>query len=185
VVLAASGVVLTSEHVVRDAGQIVVTLADGSERVAVGVAADDKLDLAVLRIVDIELRPLVPAFTSVNAGTPVVAVSACCRSEVECLRTGIVTNPAASLQNELDPMRTRQYGELIESTTELEQGFSGSPLVDKLGRFIGLNVAVVGALDRDTPRGYAIPFNDRVRDAVARLVAKVTATTVESREGQE
>jgi len=175
VIISADGVILTTAHVVRASREIVVTLADGSEHVVQEAALDENLDLAALRIAKIDLFSLDPVTASVDVGTPVVAVSAYCPGSEECLRTGVVTNPCKSLQDDLDPGRTRQYSELIESTTDLQPGYSGSPLVDLQARFVGVNVAVVDGQERDGPRGYAIPFNSAARDAIARLAAKVVA----------
>ena len=82
-------------------------------------------------------------------------------------RPGVVTRASASMQEELDPTGQRDYRRLIESTAELAPGFSGGPLLNAAGRLVGLNVAVSGAPgDR---RGYAIPFDARMGEVVARL----------------
>lgn len=84
-----------------------------------------------------------------------------------CVRTGVVTDTSASLQNELDPTQQRCYGRLIENTAQIEPGFSGGPLIDAAGRLIGLNVAVSGS--REGRRAYAIQLSQSVHQVVARL----------------
>lgn len=172
VVIAADGLILTNEHVVRGAGELHVILPDGTRRPVVRVAADRRLDLAVLRVVASDLPALTPTEAGLSAGTPVVAVG-WPRADGEAeLRTGVVVDPAASLQDVLDPTDTFDYARLIESTTALEPGFSGGPLLDMRGRLVGLNVAVRGA--GRGQRGYSLPFGAVARATVARLAKAAT-----------
>ena len=173
VVIASDGLILTNEHVIRGAVAIIVTLPGGSETLAKQVVTDPHLDLAVLRIHRTGLRPLVLGKGTAESGTPVVAVSWADYGRSGRSSVGIVTSPAASLQDELDPTGRRRYGELIESTVELTPGFSGGPLFDLAGRLVGLNVAVAGEPDSAEYLGYAIPFNRRTREAVAQLCAQL------------
>lgn len=169
VVIADEGLILTNEHVLRNAVEIVVLLSDGSRYPVRRFASDVRCDLAVLRIDPCGLPALQPADTSPGTLTPIVAVGRPTPAGGDQPRTGVVTHASASLQERLDPRRDRDYGALIESTAAIEPGFSGGPLLDAEGRLIGLSVAVSCCGSRDRTRAYAIPFNAATRRTVARL----------------
>lgn len=174
VAIAAGGIILTNAHVLRGALTITVSLPDGSTHRVDRVVTDPRLDLAVLRVGSADLPPLAPSGESVTPGTPVIAVSSLVGDLVDRARPGVVTRLTVSLQNQLDPTRRRDFADLIESTTHLAPGFSGGPLLDSKGRFVGLNVAATGTPGTEQTRGYAIPFNERTRLALASLVTEVT-----------
>ena len=174
VVIDPDGVIATSAHVVRGAVDVRVLLADGRSCAARAVAVDPHLDLAVLRIDAHALRALNIAAQPAAAGTPVVAMAAVTRAGSGARRSGVVLAPAVSLQAALDPVRPSDYHALIETTTELEPGFSGGPLLDADGRLIGLNVATRGSADGHL-RGYALPLDEATCAAIAQLVAATRA----------
>lgn len=173
VVIASDGLILTNEHVVRNATDIMVVLPDGSRHAVEIVVVDERFDLAILRIDVSDLQPLGPARNSARFGAPVVAIGWNAPTGAACVRPGVVTDTSSSLQNELDPTRQRYYGQLIESTAALDPGFSGGPLLDTQGRLIGLNVAISGP--RAERLAYSIPFTAQVREVVARLSDEVSA----------
>ncbi len=173
VVVSRRGVILTTSHVVEESTSIAVMLPDGTQCPVERVVLDRHLDLAVLLVDGGHLRALEPSDGLVRVGEPVVAVGSLGSSPTNSYAMGRVTSPSASLQDELDPTLRRRYDELIESTTRLESGSSGGPLIDSDGRFVGLNVAVVETADGTQGHGYAIPFTDRSRYVVARLTSQV------------
>lgn len=175
IIIAAEGIILTSAHVVHQARAVTVVLADGSTHPATKILTDSRLDLAVLRIEAGALDFF--AFTSEppKGGAPVVAVAAPGRQQPGGFRLGKVTSPSVSLQGRLDPAYESRYDRLIESTTRLETGFSGGPLLNARGQLVGLNVAALRSADDHQARGYAIPFDRRTRDVVARLLTKIGA----------
>ena len=172
VVIAAEGLVLTNEHVVRSASLITAVLADGSRHRVKRVVAATELDVAVLVLDCAGLRPLPLADSPVRVGEPVIAVGGRRSDEAISQRTGRVTHLAASLQNQLDPTRQRDYSRLIESTVRLEPGFSGGPLLDAAGQLVGLNVAMTGQPGQPRCRGYAIPFDTVTRKAINELARR-------------
>ena len=90
---------------------------------------------------------------------------------------GVVTRGRRSLQRELDPTGRRDYGDLVETTVKLEPGFSGGPLLDLKGRLVGLNVAVTGSPGTDRQRGYTIPFDNPMHEAIGQLVVLARAAS--------
>ena len=170
VIIDPSGLVLTNEHVIRNSRQLLVLLPDGSEQRVECFAIDSHYDLALLRIHRDGLMAIRPATDGAQtAQSPVIAVGWPDAGAAQLDRPGIVTRPSVSLQNELDPSRRRDYGQLIESTAGVEPGFSGGPLLDTEGRLVGLTVAASGLARTRPTRAYAIPFDAKVRRAVADL----------------
>jgi S1-C subfamily serine protease len=133
----------------------------------------NRLDMAVLVVDCVGLKPLQMADSPARSGEPVIAVGGRRFDEPIGRRSGAVTSVAASLQNNLDPTRRRDYNRLIESTATLEPGFSGGPLLDLHGRLVGLNVAMTGRPGSAQCRGYAIPFDDAARQAINGLMGQV------------
>ncbi len=102
-----------------------------------------------------------------------MAFSAARRDRPGGVRTGIITKQTVSLQRELDPSRTRWYDDLIESSTKLEPGYSGGPLLDMQGRLIGINTAAFGGPDDAYARAYAIPLHHANRRVIDKLVRRL------------
>lgn len=172
VIIDKCGLILTNEHVVRNAAEIEVVSAAGTRHGVRSVAADRERDLAVLALDGWDLPALRPAQAVNDVGSPVAAATGGASGTESNIRLGVITSLHASLQPMLAPAGGRRYHDLIESTTELDPGFSGGPLLDSSGRFIGLNVAVAGAPGGAQRRGYAIPFDVQVQRTIARLCAQ-------------
>jgi len=173
IVIAADGIILTNEHVIRNADTVTVTLADGTVHEVMRIARAPKLDLAALWIDAVTETVLVPDEGAADPGIPVVAISAARREKPRGVQTGIITRPTVSLQNELDESRTRYYDDLIECSAKLEPGYSGGPLLDADGRLLGINVAALGEPRDAYARSYAIPLHTANRRVIDRLIAQL------------
>jgi S1-C subfamily serine protease len=174
-VILSSRAVLTNEHVTRDAHRLTVVTADGTVHSVERVLIDEALDLALLRVAGELPNVLAAPVDSAEVGAAVVALGGRSGHTPEGWRAGVVTDVRASLQSQLDPSGKRDYSRLVAATTRLEPGFSGGPLVDTQGCLVGLNVAVAGRPEDRTFRGYAIPFDERTREAVEQLLGQVEA----------
>lgn len=174
IILTRQGAILTSAHVVENASDVTVTLSDGSEHPVVRIVTDPVLDLAVLHVEADHLHALTPANHRPRRGTAVIALAGPKEKgryrRAERVRIGSITDPSKSLQDRLDAFGTRNYSGLIETNAVLDPGYSGGPLLDTDGHLIGINVAAVRGTQRHGPRGYAIPFGDQTREALARLL---------------
>lgn len=173
VVVDPSGLILTNAHVIEHASEIKVVLDDGCRLSARAVAANTHFDLALVQIDRFDLPALSPASLDPIARQPVLAVGRPPGAEELLLRRGVVTRRVASLQAELDPAGLSDYSRLIESTAQIEPGFSGGPLLDRRGRLVGINVAV--AEYTDGTFGYALRFDDAEVSAVRRLIQEARA----------
>lgn len=135
IIISADGYVVTNEHVVEDATEISVILNTGEEYKAKLVGADDKSDLAVLKI---EASGLVPATLgnseNLEVGELVVAIGNPLGQEL----FGTVTDGIVSALNRTMTVDSRTYN-LIQTNAAINPGNSGGALVDRFGNVIGIN----------------------------------------------
>ena len=149
VIVDASGVIVTNYHVVAQADEILVNLADGRELTAMLVGADAASDLAVLKI---DAANLVAAAwgdsNDVEVGEMVWAIG----NPFGLDRTvtyGIVSGTGR--RGVLD----NPFQEFLQTDASVNPGNSGGPLVDVHGSIVGITTAIVGRDFRGI--GFAIP----------------------------
>ena len=156
-VVVGNGAVLTNAHNVRgDATS--VTFADGREADGQLAGVDIDGDLAVLTV-DTGSAPAVEwSERSASIGTAAFAVTT--NGSTNRATFGFVSSVARSFRGP----RGRRISGSIEHTAPLAPGSSGSPLVDRDGRLIGLNTNRVGD-------GFylALPADDSLKSRIAAL----------------
>jgi S1-C subfamily serine protease len=162
VIVAADGVIVTNNHVVDEADRIEVTLADGRRFVANLVGADEKRDLAVLRIDAGEL----PAATwgdsdSLEVGEMVWAIGNPYGLD-RTLTYGIIS--AVGRRGVVG----NTFGDFLQTDASINPGNSGGPLVDVHGSIMGITTAIAQPGSKGI--GFAIPSNTarRVCDEIIR-----------------
>ena len=154
IIWSAEGIIVTAHHVVERDDNIRVGLASGETVEATLVGRDPTTDLAVLRAQAPGLTP--PAWTEADAlkvGHLVLALGRPGRTVLATL--GIVSAQGES-------WRTPTGGRLdhyLQPDVAMYPGFSGGPLMDVEGNFVGLNTT---ALRRGTPVTITTPTLRRV-----------------------
>ncbi|HEY8480082.1 MAG TPA: trypsin-like peptidase domain-containing protein [Spirillospora sp.] len=180
VVLTASGLVLTNNHVIRGATGIRGTDADSRRSYTAEVVGYDRAgDIAVIRLRGASrLRPAVFASASgVNVGDPVTAIG---NAGGDGGRPRVVTGEVTALDQSVTARddssgTTERLTGLIETDAPIGPGDSGGPLLNAAGRVIGINTAASAGLSpgssgREDHRGYAIP-SDRALE-IARQIQR-------------
>jgi len=166
-IVRADGYILTNQHVIENARQVVVTLADGRQFKASVVGSDRPSDLAVLRIDAAGLQAAVLGdSSSIEPGDWVLAIGNPFGFE-HTVTVGVVSALRRPIYVEEEG---RRYEDLIQTDAYINRGNSGGPLVDASGRVIGINTAIVAGGEA-APIGFAIPINSakRIKDE---LIAK-------------
>jgi serine protease Do len=152
VIIDASGLVLTNEHVVSRATDITVTLADRRTFRAEVVGADPQFDVAVLKILDARALPVVRVGSSrdLMPGEPVVAIGNPFGLS-NSVTTGVVSALHRSIESE-----DRVYEDFIQTDAAINPGNSGGALLNILGELIGINTAIYRS---GSGIGFAIPID--------------------------
>ncbi len=163
-----AGHVVTNYHVVADAAEARVQLADGRDFKASLVGASRAHDLAVLRIGVAFDRPpavLIGSSHDLRVGQKVFAIGNPFGLDWT-LTTGIVSALDRSLPSEQGEV----IEHLIQTDAAINPGNSGGPLLDSAGRLIGINTAIFSPSGAFAGIGFAVPV-DTVNRVVPQLVS--------------
>lgn len=175
-VIDARGYVLTNEHVVRGASEIVVTLADGRDMNAEIVGLDEVTDLALLRLTDGRLDglPVAPLGTSSDLviGEWVVAIGNPFGYLLSNPEPTVTAGVVSGLRRNIIPGDgTRGYYlDMIQTDASINPGNSGGALVNAVGEVVGVNSSIISETGSNVGLGFAIPIDraKRVADALLR-----------------
>jgi serine protease Do len=147
------GLILTNNHVVEDADEIVVKLSDGTERKAKLLGRDKKTDVALIRID----KP--PAVTPVvfgdsdrlQVGEWVMAIGNPFGLE-NTVTAGIVSAKGRHIG-------AGPYDNFIQTDASINPGNSGGPLINLRGEVVGINSAIFSRSGGNIGIGFASPIN--------------------------
>lgn len=166
VIVSPTGYVVTNWHVIADAEQFVVQLADGRHAVPRIIGADPETELAVLAI-DLPDLPFIELGQSdrLRVGDIVLAIGNSIGLS-QTVTMGIVSATGRGLN-------LATFEDFIQTDAAINIGNSGGALVNTRGELVGINTAVASASrrQRSVPEGigFAIPVN-LVRGVVEQLL---------------
>jgi putative serine protease PepD len=151
------GYILTNFHVVQNAQNISVTLGDRSHYDAKFVGADERNDIALIKI-DPKDKKL-PALTmgdsdSLQVGQRVLAIGNPFGFQ-STLTTGVVSALGRTVQTG----QTTVIDGAIQTDAAINQGNSGGPLLNSHGEVIGINSAIYTPSGTTAGIGFAIPIS--------------------------
>jgi S1-C subfamily serine protease len=157
-----NGYVLTNNHVIESAYKVFINLADGSQYEGHVVGTDPENDLAVLKFDPPEGTELktVPFGDSTNlkVGQKVMAIGNPFALE-RTLTVGIVSGLGRPIQTS----RQNIIRDMIQTDASINPGNSGGPLLDSLGRMIGINTMIYSPSGGSVGIGFAVPVNTAKR----------------------
>ncbi len=160
VIISADGYILTNNHVIEDANQVTIILANGEEQPGSIIGADPYSDLAVLKTSG-NIPGVAPLGNSDNLkpGETVIAIGSPLGDFKNTVTVGVISATGRSL----DTGKNYQMEEMIQTDAAINQGNSGGPLVNLAGEVIGINTIIVRGSDYSSAvaegLGFAIPSN--------------------------
>jgi S1-C subfamily serine protease len=163
------GHIVTNYHVVENAEEISVTLADGRVFVATLVGEDPANDLAVIRIQADDGLPAPIQLTDsdeLRVGQFVVAIGNPF-GQLGTLTVGVIS----ALGRIIESPDGRFIGEAIQTDAAINPGSSGGPLLDLRGRLIGVNSQIISPSRGSAGIGFAVPANT-VQRVVPQLITQ-------------
>jgi Do/DeqQ family serine protease len=149
-----SGIIVTNHHVIKDATDVKVALADKREFEADIVLKDEKTDLAILRIRDKGTYPFAEIGDSdaLEVGDVVLALGNPF-GVGQTVTQGIVSGLARTQVGVTD------YRFFIQTDAAINPGNSGGALVDLEGRLVGVPSSIYSRSGGSVGIGFAIPAN--------------------------
>lgn len=153
VVIDTQGIVLTNNHVVEDAHDLIVRLADGRQFTATVERADKRLDLAVLRVKSETPLPAVRLGDSetLEIGDWVLAIGSPFDLE-QTVSAGIISAKGRSLEG-------AGSARLLQTDAAINPGSSGGPLVNLAGEVVGITTAIASRSGGYQGIAFAVPSN--------------------------
>ena len=165
VIDAAKGYIVTNNHVVQNADEISVGLADGRILNAKLIGRDSQVDLALLQVEAEDLTAIKYADSgTVRVGDFVVAIGNPFGLN-QTVTSGIVSALGRS------GLGIEGFEDFIQTDAPINPGNSGGALVDLRGDLVGINTAIFAPGGGNVGIGFAIPAN-MVNAVLAQLIAK-------------
>ena len=167
-IVSGDGLVITNQHVVAGAEQIVVTTRDGTDYPATPLGEDPLTDIAVLRIEGEHVQPApIGSSHSLVIGEWVVAIGNpfgyLFGNAEPTVTAGVVSGVGRNLLPSGD--QSGVYVDMIQTDAAINPGNSGGPLVNALGEVVGVNSSILSRSGGSEGIGFAIPIERALRVA--------------------
>jgi len=150
VIVRADGYILTNNHVIAQADQIIVALNDGRRAEAEVIGTDPDTDLAVIKI-ELDKLPVLPFKLSDNEVGDVVLAIGNPFGVGQTVTQGIISATGRS------DLGINTYEDFIQTDAAINPGNSGGALIDVSGNLIGVNTAIFSQSGGSLGIGFAIP----------------------------
>ncbi|TRO54656.1 trypsin-like serine protease [Candidatus Bathyarchaeota archaeon] len=158
-------VVITNYHVIHDTSDVSVTFSNGNGYPAAVLGSDPYSDLAVLSV-DADAKEFKPveivSSSTLRVGEPVIAIGNP-YGLVGSLTTGVVSALGRSIMEE-DYAGGYSIANIIQTSTPINPGNSGGPLLNAVGKVVGVTTAIVSD---SQGLGFAVPSNTILREISA------------------
>lgn len=161
VVISKDGYILTNNHVIEGASDVMIIMADGTSYDDVKVIGRDPLnDIAFVKIQNVD--NLTPAqlgdSKTARIGQTVVAIGNALGQYENTVTSGIISGTGRTVTASVSGMMedAEDLSDLIQTDAAINSGNSGGPLVNMAGQVIGINTAI--ASDANSV-GFVIPIS--------------------------
>ena len=154
-------VVVTNNHVIADASDIVITFSNGNSYPGNVIGSDAYADLALLSVdaPDLEYQPLtIISSSNLEVGDPVIAIGSPMGLQGS-MTTGIVSQIGRTIEESL--AGSFPIANIIQTSVPINPGNSGGPLLNYDGDVVGITTAII---EDSEGLGFAIPSNTILRE---------------------
>jgi len=148
-VLSSNGYIVTNQHVIKDVKTILVTFYDNSEALAELVGADEKTDIALLKLVND--KPGLKGVTLGDSDTLSVGESVIAIGNPFGLAYSVTEGVLSAKSRSIGS----RYDNFLQTDTQINPGNSGGPLLNHKGAVVGVTTAGI----MGTGIGFVIPIN--------------------------
>ena len=145
------GLIVTNNHVIAEADEIVANFADGSKLTAEVVGRDEKTDLALLKVTPPQPLAAVPFGDSdkLRVGEWVMAIGN---------PFGFGGSVTVGIVSALDrDINSGPYDRFIQTDASINRGNSGGPLFNLAGEVVGINTAIMSPTGGSIGIGFSVP----------------------------
>ncbi|MBM3933474.1 MAG: trypsin-like serine protease [SAR202 cluster bacterium] len=164
------GHIVTNNHVVSGAARVIVIFHDGTEANATVLGVDPYADLAALKV-DLPAERLTPVAlgddSEVKVGQMAIAIGNPFGQDFTMTK-GIVSALGRTIEG---LVASYTNPEIIQTDAPINPGNSGGPLLDRLGRVIGINTQIISETGGSAGIGFAVPV-DTAKRVVPDLISK-------------
>jgi serine protease Do len=161
VILSEDGLIMTNNHVIDGADEIEVSIENGTRKSykAKVIGSDPLTDVALIKVDASGLKPAtIGDSQNLRVGDVVLAAGAPMQLNLSVTQ-GIVSALGRSSMGIVGGRGNRGYEDFIQTDAAINPGNSGGPLVDAMGRVIGINTAIISRSGMSGGIGFAIPIN--------------------------
>lgn len=160
---ASEGYIVTNNHVISEADEIIVTLKDGRQLEAKKIGSDEYSDIALLQIDHENLTEIKLANSdNIRVGDFAIAIGSPFGLG-QTVTSGIVSALGRTGLN------SENYEDFIQTDAAINSGNSGGALVNLRGELIGINTAILGPSGGNVGIGFAIP-SSMVNNLVSQII---------------
>jgi serine protease Do len=153
VIIDNSGIILTNNHVVAGAGEVMVRTHDGREFVATDVWTDPKTDLAVVKI---EAPSDLTAATLGDSDEVAIGDWVLALGQPFGLESSVTAGIISAMHRGIGITDRENF---LQTDAAINPGNSGGPLVNLRGEVVGINTAIHSRSGGNDGIGFAIPSN--------------------------
>jgi serine protease Do len=172
-IISSDGYIVTNDHVVGNAREIIVTLSTGEKYKAKLIGKDPVSDIAVLKI---DAKEKLPYLTFGNSDDVIIGEWAIAMGNPFGLfelgnKPTVTVGVISAVKMNLHSVEGRIYRDMIQTDAAINSGNSGGPLLNALGEVIGINTVIYTPNQGNVGVGFAIPIN-RAKMIINELIKK-------------
>ena len=162
-IISEDGYILTNDHVVQEAREIVITMSGGREVQAEIIGTDPRSDVALLKI-DMKNLPYARFGNSDNVllGEWAIAIGNPFGLFEKGNRSTVTVGVISAIDRDFGEMEGRIYQDMIQTDASINTGNSGGPLCNASGEVIGMNTFIYTGSrysEGSIGIGFSIPIN--------------------------